>query len=86
MGGTFSVKQMMERYQVDRRVVMAWVKSGELQAINASTSLACQKPRLRFTEESVMRFDKRREVAPAQPLKKRQRKSKQSASPWAAYL
>ena len=85
MGRTFSVKQLMERYQVDRRVIAAWGKSGELVGVNVSTSIAAKKPRLRFTEEAIASFEKRRAMTPPAAVQRRRRQSKKSASPWADY-
>lgn len=85
MSRTFSVDQLADRFQVDREVVTAWIRAGELAAVNVCVKPNTKKPRWRVTEDGVASFEKRRAVAPPASVRRKRRLSKASASPWAEY-
>jgi hypothetical protein len=57
--------------------VRAWIRSGELVAINTATSL-CGKPRFVITPEALERFERGRQVvARPKPTTRRRRQTGQ---------
>lgn len=74
---TFSVQQLCERYQVGQPVILLWIKSGELQAINVS-AIRGKKPRWRVTQAAVEAFEIARGSSPVVPPVRRRRKTAQA--------
>jgi predicted site-specific integrase-resolvase len=75
MSKTFSAKDVADRYGVDARTVLFWIKSGELRAINGSRKINSKKPRWRITQESIEAFELLRGSTrpPAKANRRRQR-------------
>jgi hypothetical protein len=71
----FTVADIAARYRVGPDKVRAWIRSGELAAINTSASL-CRRARFVVTAEALERFESRRTVTPP-PKQKCRRRSKQ---------
>lgn len=70
---TFSVRDICERYGVGAHTVLAWIRSGELRAINVGRSPSAKKPRWRITPEAIAAFELRRSPSPP-PAPVRRRK------------
>jgi hypothetical protein len=62
------------RYRVGEDKVRAWIKAGELAAINTA-AVACAKPRYVVTPDALATFERARAVGPA-PQTARKRKTK----------
>lgn len=61
---TKTVKDLMERYGVAQHTVLAWIRSGELKAINVGVSSKRKKPRWRIGDDALEAFEKSRTSAP----------------------
>lgn len=72
---TFSVREVTERYAVNEHTVLAWIRSGELRAVNVGVRPGAKKPRWRITTESLAAFEAARTPSPPLP---RTRRTKQS--------
>jgi excisionase family DNA binding protein len=70
--GTFTVTEIVARLQVDRRTVLAWIRAGELRAINVVRAPGGQ-PRYRVTPEELADFEERRQEQPS-PTRARPRR------------
>jgi transposase-like protein len=68
----YTVRDVARRYRVSPDKVRAWVRRGELRAINTSPVL-CGKPRWVITPEALERFEAARQ-APAPPKSAPRRK------------
>jgi excisionase family DNA binding protein len=69
-----TVAEVARRYRVGPDKVRAWIRSGELAAINTA-AMRCGKPRFVVTEESLASFERARNAAvPAAPKRRRDRK------------
>jgi hypothetical protein len=67
----FTVADIAARYRVGPDKVRAWIKAGELTAINTSAAI-CARPRFVVTAEALARFEKRRSVTlPPKPKRRR---------------
>ena len=72
-GGTFTVKQVAERYGVGGHTVLGWIRSGQLRAINVGRSPGAKKPRWRVTQEALETFELIRTHSPPPPRTRRRR-------------
>jgi hypothetical protein len=70
-----TVADVASRFRVGEDKVRAWIRRGELAAINTSTAL-CGKPRFVVLPSALAEFEKRR--AAAQPPKPPRRRRKRS--------
>jgi excisionase family DNA binding protein len=71
---TYSVRDLCERYGVGEHTVLAWIRSGELRAVNVGRSAATKKPRWRITQEALTKWEALR--APTPPLPRTRRKKR----------
>ena len=55
-----SANGVAKRYGVGLDKVLGWIRRGELEAVNISTSLAQQKPRWSISMEAIEKFERRR--------------------------
>ena len=69
---TYGVKDVTKRFGVGEHTVLAWIRSGELPAINVSRRLG-GKPRWRITVESLQAFETLRSATPVKPHTRRRR-------------
>ena len=69
-----TVRDVARRYRVGEDKVRAWIKTGELAAINTAATL-CAKPRFVITVEAIQRFEAKRTVCPPPKVKRRRRQS-----------
>ena len=52
-----SVRDVTELYAVNEHTVLAWIRSGELRAVNVGRSPSKKKPRWRITSDALAAFD-----------------------------
>jgi hypothetical protein len=69
----YSVAALCQRYHVGADKVRAWIRSGELIAVNVAADLG-GKPQWRITPESVEVFERRRSSEPAPKLQRRRKR------------
>jgi hypothetical protein len=72
--GGYSVRDLSLRWRVGPDKVRAFIRSGELVAVNVAAHLS-SKPQWRVTPESVQAFECRRTSAPPPKLARRKRRS-----------
>jgi hypothetical protein len=70
-----TVRDVARRYRVGEDKVRAWIKQGELRAINTAAS-ACARPRFVVPPEALTEFERRRGVA--LPPRQRRRRRRQA--------
>ncbi len=68
----FTIADVAARYRVSPDKVRAWVRRGELAAVNTASSL-CGRPQLRVTPEALAAFERGRRAAPPPKPARRQR-------------
>ena len=61
-----------KRYAVGVHTVLAWIKSGELVAINVGSG--AMRPRWRIMPDAIADFERRRQATPATKATRRRRK------------
>ena len=72
----YTVRDVARRYRVGEDKVRAWIKAGELAAINTAAAL-CAKPRFVVTPEALKQFELRRAAGPTPKTPKRRRKNRE---------
>ena len=72
-----TVREVARRYRVGEDKVRAWIRSGELRAINTA-AVVCGKCRWVIPPEALSEFERRRGASPPQP-KPRQKRRQQGA-------
>jgi hypothetical protein len=70
----YTVRDVARRYRVGEDKVRAWIKAGDLAAINTAAVL-CGKPRFIVTPEALEKFEMRRAAGPMPKVKRRRRSS-----------
>jgi hypothetical protein len=70
----YTVADLCKRWRIGADKVRAFLRRGELVAINVAASLSA-KPQWRITPESVERFENRRTSAPAPKPPPRRKRS-----------
>jgi transposase len=68
--------KLAKRYGVDVHKIIAWVRSGELPAMNSATTQG-GRPRFLIDESDILAFETRRSVEPA---RKSTRKPRQKST------
>ena len=68
----YTTAEIARRYRVGEDKVRAWIKAGELEAINTS-AVICGKPRYVVTPEALERFERGRAATPTQKAQRRKR-------------
>jgi len=68
----YTVAEVASRYRVGEDKVRAWIRRGELAAVNVASAL-CGRPQFRITAEALTAFERRRCAAPP-PKPARQRR------------
>lgn len=71
----YSVADVARRFDVGAATVLAWIRSGELLAVNVSRSARSKKPRFRVSEAALLAFEAARMPTPPAPHTRRQRAS-----------
>jgi excisionase family DNA binding protein len=73
---TLAVAQTAEHFGVSQHTVLAWIRAGDLAAINVGRTFG-GKPRWRITEQSIAAFELLRSASTApQPERTPRRKSR----------
>ena len=78
-----SPPEYAKEHGVDPSKVLAWIRSGELRAINLATSTT-GRPRYRILLEAIVEFEERRSAR--QPVKPVRRKRKKQESGFVEYF
>jgi hypothetical protein len=68
-----TVRDVAKRYRVSPDKVRAWIRRGELAALNTADA-ASPKPRFIIVPESLERFERGRSAAEPKPAPRRKRK------------
>ena len=72
---TITPPELAKRYRVNVDKILAWIRSGELPAINIASKPG-GRPRWRIRESDIELFEARRSaVAPAKKTRRRRRRS-----------
>jgi excisionase family DNA binding protein len=71
---TLTVRYVCERYAVSVHTVLAWIRSGELRAVNVGRRSGAKKPRWRITQEALEAFEALRTPGPPPARMKRRKK------------
>ena len=67
----YTTADVARRYRVSEDKVRAWIRLGELRAVNTSANL-CGRPRWIVSAEALAAFEARRAgVQPAMPIRRR---------------
>jgi len=69
---TFGVKDLSKRFAVGEHTVLAWIRSGDLRAINVGRKNG-GRPKWRVTEQALADFEQLR--APDPPLPRARRRA-----------
>jgi excisionase family DNA binding protein len=67
---TYGIKDICERFAVGEHTVLAWVRSGELRAIDVSRKQG-GRPKWRITQEALELFAVARTATPPPPRARR---------------
>ncbi len=73
----FRPPELAKRYGVEPSKIIAWIRSGELRAVNIATR-PTGRPRYIIDEEDVVAFEERREARP--PVKTERRPRRQTGT------
>lgn len=78
-----TVKDLTERWAVSKRVVLAFIQSGELAAVDMR-SPGASRPSWRISEQAAGAFERRRtpEPKPPAPTRRRKRPNGQAVTQW----
>ncbi len=71
---TYTISQVADRYGVGTHTVLAWIRSGELRAVQCGRRIDSRKPRWRITAEAIKEFELLRSAAPPQPRTRRRKR------------
>jgi hypothetical protein len=71
---TYTIRDICNRFNVNEHTVTAWIRRGELIAVNVGTAPGLKKPRYRITEASLANFELLRSTSPPPLTPKRRRK------------
>jgi transposase len=72
---TYSVKALQEHFGVGEGTILAWIRSGQLRAMDVARHQGGGRPKWRATESAVRAFEEMRAVLPAPVPARRGRKS-----------
>jgi excisionase family DNA binding protein len=70
---TFGIKDLCERFAVGEHTVLAWIRRGELRALNVGRK-PDGRPKWRVTAEALAAFEAARTPTPPQPRVRRKRR------------
>jgi excisionase family DNA binding protein len=74
VSSTFSVRDVCERFGVSEHTVLAWLRSGELRAVNVGRRSGAKKPRWRITQAALEAFELSRTPTPPAPKTPRRKR------------
>ncbi len=69
-----TVRDLCDRYGVGEDSVLAWIRSGELKAMNVARSAKSKRPSWRISPEALAAFEAARTPEPPAPRAKRRAK------------
>jgi transposase len=72
---TLSVKQLREHFGVGEGTILAWIRSGQLRAMDVARHQGGGRPKWRATESAVAAFEELRQISPTPDPVRRGRKS-----------
>jgi excisionase family DNA binding protein len=75
MSSTLTVRDLSDRYAVTEHTVLAWIRSGELRAVNVGRRIGTKKPRWRVTQEALDAFELARTPTPLPPRTRRRKRA-----------
>jgi hypothetical protein len=78
---SFKPSEVAERYRIDTDKVFAWIRTGELPAINIAQSRG-GRPRWRITPEALAAFEAARAAQPVIRQTRRRRRQPEAAGNW----
>ncbi len=70
---SLTVRDVCRRYGVTEHTVLAWIRAGELRAVNVGRRPGAKKPRWRVTQAALDAFEAARTPAPIVPRQPRQK-------------
>jgi excisionase family DNA binding protein len=71
---TYTVAELAEHLRVNEHAILAWIRSGEIRAMNVGRSPGGKKPRWRVTLSALEDFELRRTPTPTPPKAKARRR------------
>jgi excisionase family DNA binding protein len=74
LGRFLTPPEVARRYGVSAEKVVAWIRTGELRAINLALRRS-GRPRWRIDHADLLAFESRRAAVPSPPTSRRRRKS-----------
>lgn len=72
-----TVKQVCEHYGVTEHTVLAWIRSGDLKALNVAPANG-RRPKWRITDKAIEDFERARSTYP--PPRKHERRRRNPAA------
>jgi transposase len=73
-GAGFTVAEVARRYRVGEDKIRAWIRRGELAAVNTATVL-CARPRWVISHDALAEFERRRAGGPPPKQETRRRRT-----------
>jgi excisionase family DNA binding protein len=70
---SLTVQEVADRYGVSQHVILYWIRTHELSAVNVCRRAGAKRPTWRITEQALAEFEARRTPTPTAP---RRRKAK----------
>ena len=70
-----SPPEFAKRYGVNADKVRAWIKSGELRAVNVATNRSVGRPRWRITPEAAEAFELVRSAVAVKPQRRKRKRN-----------
>ena len=67
MSSTLTIRDVCERFVVTEHTVLAWIRSGELRAVNVGRAPEAKKPRWRITQAALDAFEPGFKISRDQP-------------------
>jgi excisionase family DNA binding protein len=79
-----TVKQVSERYGVEARTVLAWIRAGDLAAIDVTRRTGSRKARWRITQAALDAFEAARAARAPTPKRAPRRQAPDDVIPFYA--
>ena len=71
----YTVRELCERFGVTEHTVLAWIRAGELRAVNVGRKSGARKPRWRVSQAALDAFEALRTATLPQPPATRRRQA-----------
>jgi transposase len=72
----YTVAALMERYGVGGKIIVDWIRRGELHAVDVSKRRGSKKPRFRVSPAALERFEAARSTTSAVNMPRARRRAK----------